>query len=259
MADPLSARAKFTRAEKHRRELNGQITRFRERYSYTLSIEDDPGAHESVHEIRYGRRIPAQWQPILGDCLHNYRSALDHLVWEVCRIHSTRNEHRQFPINVSRDQFLSRYRNHIGVVPPTGRVATAFEALQPYKRANRPAEGPARHPLWLLHRLDILDKHRQMLEAATNPVISIDAAIPGYRSIDKTANRERFAIPYAPGGPVHVDPEVAVNVMISKVDLGKIGNRSLGIARDLPLDTTILEISNAVDHALSTLNHLCDE
>jgi uncharacterized protein YfaP (DUF2135 family) len=98
-----------------------------------------------------------------------------------------------------------------------------------------------------------------MLETATNPVISIDAPIPGYRPIDKTATRERFAIPYGPNGPVHVNPDVAVDVRISEVDLGKIGQRSLGIARDLPLDTTITDIASAVANAISALDHLCDE
>src|SRR5437870_45373 len=102
-----SCRAKLARAEKHRAELDREVARFRQSNPYRVRSKDDAQTSHTVHDIRPTRQVPPRWQAILGDCLHNYRSALDHMVWTLVCTHGTRGDQRQFPVAVSGAHFNS--------------------------------------------------------------------------------------------------------------------------------------------------------
>jgi hypothetical protein len=117
--------------------------------------------------FRVDRLIPVQtYGPhtaVIGDVVHNLRSALDHLAWQLVEASGGTPRDRPgepqtaFPIRTEAPR--NGLRIHGDVAPPALKVV---ETLQPY---NVLPESPADADLWHLHRLDIIDKHHGLLLA----------------------------------------------------------------------------------------------
>lgn len=95
---------------------------------------------------------------ILGDAVHNLRSALDHVYWRLVEANKqTPGEQTSFPIRKSADAYRNdraRIEGEIG-----GPAMTVMDSLKPYREGNE--------AFWRTHRLDIVDKHRLLV-----PVVS---------------------------------------------------------------------------------------
>src|SRR5438552_5853773 len=155
MAGQLSWQRKFRRAESHFERLADLVQGF-------LSAEPD-AAIEDVRQHQDGGLVhdwwgvireqpPADWSPIVGDCLNNLRSSLDHLAWGLA---GGQGRHTAFPIF----QDESEYKRvtpgrHLKYVRKDAHAV--IEALQPYRHLL----GPNAHLLFLLDRLTNDDKHR---------------------------------------------------------------------------------------------------
>lgn len=97
----------------------------------------------------------ATWALIIGDCVHNLRSALDHLAWQlVILAGNTPTEQTQFPISPK----LCTPKVAGGI---SGQATRLIESIQPKHRRN-----PIGERLWRIRVLDIIDKHRQLLAVA---------------------------------------------------------------------------------------------
>ena len=110
-----------------------------------------------------GIKPPVECSVILGDCVHNLRSALDHLVAAMAPAYEYTT---QFPVfwndtPETRKTIKKRLKH---VFPPG---AALVKDLQPYHR--RP-EDPRSDPLWVLSELDNIDKHRLLL--VVNPKLA---------------------------------------------------------------------------------------
>ena len=116
---------------------------------------------------------------VIGDCLHNLRSALDHLVWQLVLTNPPKRPSRknQFPICKTADgwiEALSRDRLR-GVVP---KAIPLIWGLQPY--VMTPID-PVSHPLWILNELTNIDKHRTLTvttSAVMNPEVAFGRGLP---------------------------------------------------------------------------------
>ena len=92
---------------------------------------------------------PVTLAPVVGDCLHNLRSALDNLAYELALAHKGSKmsksiaDKSQFPIFKTKAGFNHKGKAMIRGVHPGAR--TVIEGLQPYNRGNRPGSG--QHPL----------------------------------------------------------------------------------------------------------------
>jgi hypothetical protein len=98
---------------------------------------------------------PLSLGPIIGDAIHNIRSALDYLAYELS---ARKSRSTQFPICSDESQFRSddTLRRIEGI---TGSERELIERVQPYKATN-----PPRHdPLAILNKLSNRDKHRLLL------------------------------------------------------------------------------------------------
>jgi hypothetical protein len=95
---------------------------------------------------------------LAGDCVHNLRCALDHAVFSLA-IYTTGNipgTRLQWPVlEVPNDKTLKQQTAGL----PAEAVAL-IESVQPYHIG--PADAFKRSPLWQLHKLDIIDKHRRV-------------------------------------------------------------------------------------------------
>ncbi len=104
----------------------------------------------------------------IGDVLHNLRSTLDNLVWQLALLNTAKPYWRgAFPIlqlarkQSSSDKRAAFYSRDRGcgldyLKSLSRRHIDMIERFQPYKRGN----GGRRDPLWLLSEMNNWDKHR---------------------------------------------------------------------------------------------------
>jgi hypothetical protein len=160
-----SAREKLYRAEDHLKALGSAEKRFRDTSPYSVvPVEAEPESLERVFCLELREEPPPELAALIGDAVHNIRSALDHLAYPVaCRENPglTDDEVRDiaFPIAGRSGQFKKKIKK--------ARLATAkelaiFETVQPYK---------TKWPwLPLVNELDNIDKHRRL----TLPVVAFE-------------------------------------------------------------------------------------
>jgi hypothetical protein len=148
--------AKILRAKKHIKDLSDDLDAFSNSYRDDLvRFEDDQETRERSYYVTSVPDIPMEITTIVGDILHNLRSALDHLAWQlVLNARNEPNEHTYFPIADNAEKYFKlNSRNNI---KPEDR--DAIDALEPYREGKNDI-------LWRLHRLNIIDKHRMLITA----------------------------------------------------------------------------------------------
>ena len=168
MAKPSleQSRAKTQRAKEHFRDLLIKANEFSGLNPYGVVIDENPETGERVWRARVSRQIPIEWSMITGDVVHNLRAALDFLAWQLVIANGrTPDSNTYFPIRrplqaspppkAIRDYQAKEKRQ----IESFGETAMAIiERLQPDPR--RYSGDVELHPLWLLHQLDIWDKHK---------------------------------------------------------------------------------------------------
>jgi hypothetical protein len=153
---------KLDRAEAHIETVREQIAAFREREPapFGFRAETAPGPDNSFEYVLYAvvRELPPrELAPIIGDAIHNMRSALDHLVYALAPPEVREKSRTQFPIFTDESQFKVRGAPMIaGIV---GDERTLIEHVQPYAASNLPCNDP----LAILSKLSNLDKHRLLV------------------------------------------------------------------------------------------------
>jgi hypothetical protein len=146
---------KLNRAETHIETLGKETDAFvkRDPKPFEIRTEKTPRADKSIHHVLYAvvrEQPPPELAPIIGDVIHNLRSALEHLAHEL----SGKNPWSQFPIFTDGSDFKKKGRPMMKGI--TGKERTLIERVQPYVASN-----PARSdPLAMISELSNLDKHR---------------------------------------------------------------------------------------------------
>jgi hypothetical protein len=99
------------------------------------------------------RDVPVDLVTSAGDAIHNLRCALDHLAWHLAHWeHGKPGPKCGFPIGKSLKNYESM--KPAMVAGMSTEAKKAIDDLRPYKGGNE--------PLWQIHHLDIVDKHRQL-------------------------------------------------------------------------------------------------
>ncbi len=119
---------------------------------------DVDGREWDVIDCESVRSVPLRLSLLAGDAIHNARSALDHLVYQlVLADDGDPSPRTAFPIHVKEPDERAARKYDAAVEGITREEPlTLIRAFQPYKR---PAS-PLREDIALLGRLDIQDKHR---------------------------------------------------------------------------------------------------
>jgi hypothetical protein len=171
-------RLKLDRAQEHLATLDLEIVEFLKFQPYRV----DPHPQTATFKIgnvslptslpapgigifRIVHEPPLHLSLIVGDYIHNVRSALDHLVWQLQLTTKIEpNERSQFPIFSKPN--AGRLKEWTIDVPDKAR--DIIESLQPYHRAN----GPLRHnALWQIGKLDGIDKHATLIVTVLSEAI----------------------------------------------------------------------------------------
>lgn len=176
--NPIGATDKFRRGCEHLKAIEEIVLAWDKVTTYETITEPDPDSNGLVHCQRYVAKIGGPPFPdistLLGDCLHNFRCVLDHMVWFASIIESgdppPNPKGISFPVRDTSAGYKSQ-----GLHAVSAKVSSLVEALQPYHAGK---DGRS-HPLWLLSELDNVDKHRQVHavhHVALAPVISVTSS-----------------------------------------------------------------------------------
>ncbi|MFY0636804.1 hypothetical protein [Maricaulis maris] len=103
-----------------------------------------------LYELRFSSPPPEDFPLVVGDTLHNLRSALDILICDIAELRGKRRVF-SFPFAANEEQ-LNDLMDKKGVSKLGNDVVEKIKYLAPYKGGNR--------GLRALHDLNIIDKHR---------------------------------------------------------------------------------------------------
>jgi len=144
---------------------------------------------------------PIELAVVFGDALHNLRSSLDHLARLLVLADGKSpidRGHRAtaFPI------LLTAPKDPIDIAPGLkGEARVLLEEVQPYR-----SDAPAEHPLWRLHELNNVDKHRLLNITALSGAGGV-AFVPAPLdpTIPTTQEQRRHKVQLIPGVPQRFD------------------------------------------------------
>ena len=127
---------------------------------------------------------------IAGDIVHNLRSALDHLAWQLVLLDNGQpNEDTSFPLHESATNRNGNPR--VLTIAPGIRdsaIMTAVEAMQPFAEAQY-GHNPRTDSLRIIRRLNNIDKHRLLLTV----VHALDRDLPAYWGADDGDPKPRIS------------------------------------------------------------------
>src|SRR5579871_3852534 len=83
MSQLARIKLKTQRAKDHIRDLDTAIQAFRDSDPYGFRVEDDLQTGDQVHRIQIRSETPEHFALLIGDAVHNLRTALDHLAWQL--------------------------------------------------------------------------------------------------------------------------------------------------------------------------------
>ena len=167
---------KITRARAHIEELTKAISNFSKSNPYHFITEKDDDPAFSVIKLKNGNTLPAVISMIIGDAVHNLRSALDHLACELIITKEGQSALQSlkgvyFPIAEDVAKFKKQIKDQKGIKRAGPDVVNAVRDLKPYF--------PDNNGLFTLHNLDIFDKHRLIIPIAEATVSSNHTIIDG--------------------------------------------------------------------------------
>lgn len=149
-----SSQIKLDRAKEHFYTLQTEIQTFLDSKPYELRIEEEPQTGDLVYRVRVKAEPPIKLSLITGDIIHNLRSALDHLIYQLIVINGkTPNKNSAFPIYTRKADFDTDGHKKINGIGAA--ATTIIKAIKPYKEGNL--------HLWQLSQLDNADKHRLII------------------------------------------------------------------------------------------------
>jgi hypothetical protein len=157
-----SSRRKVERAAKHIRDLDELLNTFAKSDFYSVSIEEHKGSNHVRIGIDKSGFSTTDAALIIGDALHNLKSALDMLYYQAMHETTGATDHRtRFPIRNEREELVAAIegglkKKLLADDPSALRIRDVIvDGVKAYKAGNR--------PLWALHDLNIRDKHQLLV------------------------------------------------------------------------------------------------
>lgn len=151
-------RVKIERAKKHLCDLAAELLAARNVRTTVVG----PKAHAQTGQATRGfvtlPRLPFDAVATAGDIVHNLRSALDHLAYQLVIVGTGKEPSRRVEFPIAKDfatYEAEKARKVDGMRP---QAIEAIDRLKPYKGGN--------DSLWRIHELDNIDKHRTLFSVA---------------------------------------------------------------------------------------------
>jgi hypothetical protein len=154
---------KLKRADESIQNLQSEISAFFKGCEYPPLR--NMGDENMLQAIQYHRnlKIPTRFKVLAGEIVHHLRSCLDHIAWELStdtyRLSPKTGKFVEFPImetRPTRESVFTRYTRKIKGIPDL-QVRKRIVSVQPYRN------GGGNDPLAIIHRIDVTDKHRELV------------------------------------------------------------------------------------------------
>lgn len=177
-------RAKIERAKKHIRDLEAEIDAgfSRQKNLEGFRVKDDSDTGEKVYEVRLQNVGGGHLALVLGDAVHNLRSALDHLAYRlVISNGQTPTRNTSYPICEKPAGYKSKATERKIEGIDTS-LFPLIEATQPY---NAGYDG-----LGFLGELDNFDKHRMLIVSMTQTGPLLGMTVGGTASMPERRTAE---------------------------------------------------------------------
>ena len=152
----VGVRSKVERAKQHISQLQLRLRTFAKTEPYRISTKRDPETRELLYYVESISEVPVTVLLILGDVLNNLRSALDHVAYQLVMVGTgtAPGKHVYFPIAEDATSYQAAISGKVkGARQGAIKV---IEAIEAYK-------GGKGHQLWVLNKLNNIDKHRLLL------------------------------------------------------------------------------------------------
>lgn len=162
--DWVGSRAKIDRSKRHFHELHAAIAEFFALNPYQVFIKHDENSSIKLWKVRIDHDVPVDVSLIIGDLIHNLRSSLDYMAWQLEIANGqTPDARTSFPVydprvvpgspqHTSLENRKAEHRRRF-----RDRAYSVVEQLQPSGGVN--LGDVDLHPLMLIHGVDIRDKH----------------------------------------------------------------------------------------------------
>ncbi len=159
---------KLARAETHLEAIRQAVEAITVRSPDLIPGEFDRREHRYVFRATRDSAEGDWLSPLIGDCVHNFRAALDYLAWELSSpaYRASHPTSIEFPIFVSREGYdgPNGAARRIRGIDPAAQLV--IKCLQPFNgpgcRPDFSFAHPTEKPLWRLAELDNWDKHRSL-------------------------------------------------------------------------------------------------
>jgi hypothetical protein len=148
-----NARLKVERANEHIGDLYSRLEGFNKIDSYVIHVDYDADAECDILRLETIATVPDEFLLIIGDALHNLRSALDYVMYGLS---TAPDEHTKFPIYETRDKLQSAVNGGLKSKASADVIKLIVDTIQPYETGDGEL-------LLNLHRLNNVDKHRLLI------------------------------------------------------------------------------------------------
>jgi hypothetical protein len=250
---------KLSRAHAHLSALQEQQRAFFATTPYKVGAKV-AADRKPVYFVASADPVPDSIALIAGDAIQNLMSALDHLAYQlVCRDTGDNPPNSRgiyFPIADDAASYeAAKKRKMEGARPAT---IAAVDAVRPYKGGN--------DPLWQLHRLNNVEKHRLLLTVGSQAggvnISQIMANVPGNpfppEAAAALASMRTFLMPADKGFPLEPGFELYIGGVDEQINPKQefafdIAINEPGILEGGPLLKTLKALTNATEAAVKAL------
>lgn len=161
MADFTGMWGKMNRAKQHVSDLETAVVAFHKANPYPVIIDDNPKMGTRAAKLGGPLTpIPREVPVLVGDAIHNLRSALDHFMYAAVAAPSRATYFPVFSGPGSRTAKELKALVHGKTKGASPDLTKALLAIEPYSGGNG-------EYLWVINDLDITDKHRLLLTIGT--------------------------------------------------------------------------------------------
>ena len=223
------SRLKVKRAGKHLNELERKVQAFLDRHPDEFTRQLDPDDLDYlIYEIPPNPAPPSTFGPVFGDVVHNLRSALDHIAWNLALLNlqgSSQEPYKFTAFPIILDTTTDSVRRFCRLCQHVLPAAIPYIVdLQPYHRGK-----PTSHELAILDALWNADKHRVNITIPGRQYVPEFRGPGGWvKTLDDGTRLMRVTVASNP--EQNLEPHIRSKVLFEipntgeRVDLGLLGD-----------------------------------
>lgn len=148
-------RVKIDRARQHIESASSFIKSYLDTRPFGIATRRDENTRRLVYFVDNVQEPDTHLSGIVGDALHNLRSCLDHMAYQLVFNGTGLKPSRRVYFPICDDQAKYETDGHRQIEGAKPDAIAVIDTIRPYKAGNE--------RLWQLHRLNNVDKHRLLL------------------------------------------------------------------------------------------------